>query len=151
MGAFEDWQLWFIAGIAFITLETLIPGFVLAGVGIACLFSALAAYMGMGHGVQGLILFSAVGLFFLTIRPIAMKLLYSSGTDTKTNVAALIGKTAIVTKSIRPHTTEGRVSVEGSSWIGISRDNTSIEQGDITEIVEVSGTTLTVKRKETVQ
>ncbi len=151
MGPFEDWQIWFIAGISFITLETLIPGFVIAGVGIACLFAALGAYVGMGHGLQGLILFTGAGLFFLTIRPIVMKYLYASNSDTRTNTAALIGKIAIVTKPIVPHTTEGRVSVEGSSWIGISLDNTNIEQGEITEIVEVSGTTLTVKRKETVQ
>lgn len=145
---FQNWQLWFIAGISLLSLEALIPGFILAGIGVSCLLSALVAYFGLGAGIQGLILFSGSALFFLTIRPFALKFLYPSTPETRTNAEALIGETAIVVEEINPNTLQGRVSIAGSSWIGISSDNTIINEDTLTEIVSVSGATLTVKRKE---
>jgi len=146
--ALQIWQIWFIAGISLLTLETLIPGFVLAGVGISCLISALASYFGLGPGIQGLILFSGSGLFFITIRPLALKFLYPSKPENQTNAAALIGKTAMVMEMIDPKMKLGRVSTGGSYWIGISSDNTIIEADTLVEIVAISGATLTVKRKD---
>jgi len=148
LDSFQNWELWSIAGISLITLEALVPGFVLAGIGISCLLSALASYLGMGTEVQGLILLSGSGLFFISIRPIALKFLYPSTPETKTNAAALLGKMAIVTERIDPDTQKGRVCAEGSYWIGVSADQTIINEKEITEIVSVTGATLTVKRKE---
>jgi len=143
----EDWQIWFIAGIVLVILEIFIPGFVIAGVGIACLVSALASYLGMGYGIQGLVLISVTMFFFMTIRPIFVKFVYASDRS-KTNVDALIGKTGRVITRIDPHTQRGRVLVDGEDWKGVPEESDTFEKNAQVEIVSVSGTKLIVKRKE---
>lgn len=143
----EDWQLWFIVGIGLVIFETFIPGFVLAGVGIACLVSALASYLGMGYGIQGLILIGVTVLFFATIRPIFVRLVYSSPGNTRTNVDALTGKSGLVMTRIDPVTKKGRVLVDGEDWKGVSEGPDALEQNERVEVVRVSGTKLIVKRK----
>lgn len=148
MDLVEDWQIWIIVGMALVILETFIPGFVIAGVGIACLFSGLAAYWGLGYGIQGLILIGVTMLFFVTIRPVFVKFMYTSPDRTKTNVDALIGKTGRVITRIDSHTRRGRVLVDGEDWKGVPEESDIFEENAQVEIVNVSGTKLIIKRKE---
>ncbi|MFQ5544309.1 MAG: NfeD family protein, partial [Nitrospiria bacterium] len=144
MGLMEDWQTWMTVGVVLIVFETFIPGFVIAGVGIACLVSALASYWGLGYGIQGLSLVGVTLLFFVTIRPVFVKFVYDSSGRTKTNTDALIGKTGRVTTRIDPHAGRGRVLVDGEDWRGVSEEPNIIEKNAAVEVVSVSGTKLIV-------
>jgi membrane protein implicated in regulation of membrane protease activity len=68
------------------------------------------------------------------------------GTDLRTGVDALLGKTGIVTERIGPGGT-GRVKVEGEDWRGASSDATVIEPGTPVTIIQVDGTTLMVEKE----
>lgn len=148
MGLMEDWQIWIILGMALVILEIFIPGFVIAGVGIACLVSGLASYWGLGYGIQGATLIGVTMLFFVTIRPLFVKFVYDSSGRTKTNVDALIGKTGRVTTRIDSRTGRGRVQVDGEDWKGVPEGSDPLEKNTQVEIVSVSGAKLIVKRKE---
>lgn len=69
------------------------------------------------------------------------------GTELRTGVDALLGKTGIVTERIEPHTGTGRVKVEGEDWRGASSDGTVIEPGTRVTIIQVDGTTLMVEKE----
>ena len=63
----------------------------------------------------------------------------------KTNIDTIIGKKAVVKKSITPDE-EGRVKVGYEEWR--ARADEDISEGEHVEIVSVSGVTLTVKKVE---
>ena len=60
----------------------------------------------------------------------------------KTNIEAIIGQTATVTKRITEHDT-GEVRIGGKTWMASS--NTEKEKGSIVKIKEVKGVTLIVE------
>lgn len=67
--------------------------------------------------------------------------------DTKTNVDAIIGKTGIV-KSRIGKDTSGLVKVGNEEWRAISEDSINIEEGEDITVVDVTGVTLIVKKKD---
>lgn len=85
-----------------------------------------------------------IGVFF-GIRPLFLKHFDLSGRGVKTNVDALVGKTAIVSERIDPDTNKGRVIIEGENWRGQSADEAFIEVGEKVTVVRVEGTKLVVR------
>jgi membrane protein implicated in regulation of membrane protease activity len=67
-----------------------------------------------------------------------------NGSDT--NVAALVGKKAIVIKEITPFSF-GRVKVGGEDWAAISENNVIIEEGKVVVVTGWEGVKLIVKEE----
>jgi membrane protein implicated in regulation of membrane protease activity len=68
------------------------------------------------------------------------------GSELRTGVDALLGKTGIVTERIGPGGA-GRVKVDGEDWRGASSDATVIEPGTQVTVIQVDGTTLMVEKE----
>ena len=144
----EMWHIWTIVAIVFFIVEIFTPGFYLACFGVACLVSGLVSYLGVGGKVQ-ILAFSATTLVvFFKIRPLFLHYLHSAGSDTKTNVDALVGKTGLVSERIDPSSAKGRVVVDGEDWRAVPVDENPIEADTKIEVVKVDGTKLLVKPKQ---
>ena len=64
---------------------------------------------------------------------------------TNTNVYSIIGKKALVIKTIDPMHSVGQIKINGEVWTAESEDNQIIEEGSEVEILEIKGVKAIVK------
>ena len=64
---------------------------------------------------------------------------------TNTNVYSIIGKKALVIKTIDPIHSVGQIKLNGEVWTAESEDNQIIEEGSEVEILEIKGVKAIVK------
>jgi membrane protein implicated in regulation of membrane protease activity len=91
----------------------------------------------------GLFLLIAIVLLVFT-RPLAIKKLKVG--KAKTNVDALIGRDALVTKKIVKYG-KGEVKVNGQIWTAISETNDEIGEGIECNVIRIEGVKAVVSRK----
>ena len=102
-------------GVLCIVGEMFTMDFSLACFGVGLFGAALVSFLGLGLGWQ-VAVFIAVSLaLFIGMRPLALKHLYHNSKHVKTNVDALIGRTAVVTAEPDAEGI-GRVQIDGDSW-----------------------------------
>lgn len=107
---------------------------------------ALLAYLLNTPVTIQIILFIVTSLLcIIIIRPITKK--YMRGNIERTNFDRVIGKHALVTKTINIDT-KGEVKVMSTLWLATSVDNSVINQGDYCEVLAVEGAHLVVKKLE---
>lgn len=143
------WQLWLIGAVLLLVFEMFAPsGFVLTCMAIGALLATVTSLLPLGFTVQALV-FAAGTLFAaVSVRPFLVAHLKLKGGEVRTNVAALIGKTGIVTEGIDPIARRGRVLVDGEDWRGATIDDTPLEPGTRVTVIQVEGTTLKVDRED---
>ena len=146
----SEWQIWVVAAALLLVAEMFAPGFWLASVAVGCVAAALAALLPVGLLGQVLVFAaSTVGSLF-GLRPVLVRrFLHARGMEVRTNVEALVGKTAVVTKRIDAVTRVGRVVVEGEDWRGtlLEGGGAAIEPGTRVIVVQVDGSTLVVEKE----
>ena len=140
----EPWHIWVITAIALFVLELLTPGFVLAAFAVGCLASALASATGLGLPLQLLAFSVGTLIAFLGIRPLVLKKLHPGDQGFRSNVDALLGKTARVLQAVDPGSDTGRVNVAGEDWKAVSATGEPIATGSTVMVVEVDGTKVVV-------
>lgn len=142
------WQVWLIGGILLLVFEMFAPsGFFLTCVAIGALLAAVTSLLPLGLTVQALVFAAGTLLSAVSVRPFLLAHLRLKGGEVRTNVAALIGKTGIVTEGIDPIARRGRVLVDGEDWRGTTIDDTSLAPGTRVTVVQVEGTTLKVDKE----
>ncbi len=138
----EAWQIWVLVTLSLFVAEVFHPVFFFAALGTAAAIATVSSFF-VSLELQ-LLVFATSGLVvFFAIRPSVLKYIYSSK-ETKTNISAMEGKTAIVIEDIIPESNQGRVKVGEETWIGISMDSTTIQKGERVVIVKAEGTKLYV-------
>jgi membrane protein implicated in regulation of membrane protease activity len=139
------WHLWIIVAILLFITEVFATGFLLASLGIGCIFSAFAA--AVGFGLKGQLLGFIVGtvIAFFGVRPFFLKYCYRGSSDVRTNVDALIGQTGRVTETISHELNTGRVFAGGDDWKAVAVDGGIVEKGAKVVVEKVEGTKLFVK------
>lgn len=140
---------WIIFGIIFLIIEIItIPlEFLFASIGLACLLTALAAFLAVESLKLQLILFTVFSLIiFLALKPITKKYLYTKK-ELKTNIDNYTGQTAKVIQEINNEKEIGRVSLYGEEWNARSTDNTTIEADTIVIIEKIENMILFVRKK----
>lgn len=107
------------------------------------LIALIAVFFGAPLWLQ-IVLFLAVSLVLLIFtRPAAVR--FMNRKMEPTNVAALIGKTAVVKEKIDNIQETGLAHVQGLDWMARAReDNIVIEKDAVVRIVEVQGVKLIV-------
>ena len=144
----QDWLLWFLLAIGLFVGEMFTAGFWLAclavGAGVAGIVGLIP---GFGFVSEGIAFAAASMASMAALRPRLMHYFQlGPGSELRTGVDALLGKTGIVTERIGPGL-PGRVKVEGEDWRGASSDATVIEPGTQVTIIQVDGTTLMVEKE----
>ena len=90
------------------------------------------------------ILITTILLF--TTKPLVKKLRTKNAE--KTNIDAIIGKTAIVTEKIGCNNSTGAVKLDGKTWSARSKTGIDIDEGVSVTVEEISGVKLIVNIKE---
>ncbi|MDX1776723.1 MAG: NfeD family protein [Desulfobulbales bacterium] len=116
--AFSPSLIWFLAGVVFLVLELLVPGFILIFFTAGSWITAIAALfvdIDLTAQISIFIISSLASLF--TLRKYSLETFKGK---TRENIddnytESKIGKTAVVTKSISPHV-PGEIKVLGSYW-----------------------------------
>jgi membrane protein implicated in regulation of membrane protease activity len=135
-------MIWVVLAALFGLIEALTMGLTtiwFAGGAIAASVAAMAGFSGV---VQIVIFFVVSIILIIFTRPLAKKKL-NVGNE-MTNVDALIGKQALVIKTIEPFTV-GQAKVDGLVWSAIAAgDNKTIVKNSTVTIVGIEGVKLIV-------
>jgi membrane protein implicated in regulation of membrane protease activity len=155
MNSEYTWILWTILGIILIVAEIFTPGFVLLWFGIGALVAAFAGLVGVTSLPLQFLIFAIVSTA-LTAASRTIFVNYFSrektGSDLKTGVDALPGKTGIVVSSSRGALNEGAVKALGSTWTAYPAEGEEpLEAGERVEIERVQGASIYVRRVEAVR
>jgi len=131
------WLLWLIAAGALAIAETLSVDFVLLMIAGGALAGAGVAALGAPVALQfAVFAVSAVGLLTV-VRPMAKRRL-ELPTHERTGLDTLIGRTAVVTRTVDQH--GGRVKLAGEEWSAETFDPTQVlEVGRMVRVMEIRG------------
>lgn len=136
---------WLVLAIVFAAVE-------LATVGLVSIWFAAGAFAALlvavlhGNLILQVIVFLAVSIVLLvSTRSWAKK--YLNSRIQKTNVDSVIGEKTRLTERVSNLDQTGKAVVLGQEWTArAAHDNEIIEQGELVEVVAVSGVKLIVKR-----
>ena len=136
---------WLVLAIVFAAVE-------LATVGLVSIWFAAGAFAALlvavlhGNLILQVIVFLAVSIVLLvSTRSWAKK--YLNSKIQKTNVDSVIGEKTRLTERVSNLDQTGKAVVLGQEWTArAAHDNEIIEQGELVEVVAVSGVKLIVKR-----
>ncbi|MEA1971810.1 MAG: NfeD family protein [Candidatus Cloacimonadota bacterium] len=145
MFGLELWVLWIIVGIIFMIIEIFTPGFYFMSIGAAAILTGLAGFFVNNQLFQIILFIVLCFLFFVFLRKFALQFFLK--VNTETNVMALVGKKAKVTKQISEDE-RGYVKIEGEEWVAISNNNELLEVGDKVKVIKIDGTKVVVQKEK---
>lgn len=139
--------LWFLAGLALVLAEFMMPGVILVFFGIGAWLAALTTWLGLTPGWTSQLLTFAVASLALLIplRRWARLRFFGyvgAGQDPGLNLDDLAGGEVVVTEEI-PAGGAGRVEYKGAAWK--ARSDTHLPTGAPAAIVRAEGITLVVR------
>jgi membrane protein implicated in regulation of membrane protease activity len=139
-----SWLLWTIVAAAFTLGELHTNSLYLAPFAIGAAIAAVLAVLGAGGLVATLAFVAAAMLFFLLLRPIAMRH-RKAVPAIRTGAAALVGQPALVLERIANNEGVGTVRIGGEVWTARAYDEDEvIPAGEHVEVVEIRGATALV-------
>jgi len=138
----SHWAAWMIAAGVLAVGEILTLAFVLGPLAIAAAITAAAAALGLGPIGQLLVFAGASVASLLGIRPIARRH-GRTPAPSRTGIAALPGRQALVLDAIGPNT--GRIKLAGEVWSARALDpDAAFAEGTKVTVVEIDGATAVV-------
>ena len=139
------WHGWLILAIILGIGEMITTGFVLLCFSFGALITAIPAYNGNSFSVQLVVFSISSVVFLLSVRKFFLKMA-NTGEKYESNIAALVGREAIVTKTIE--NSDGRVKIEGEEWSAKEINGNKIEKGTKVIIHSIEGNKVLVSTKE---
>lgn len=137
------WKLWLIIAGLFFVGEIATVGFLIFWFGIGALIAMIVSIF-----TTNIIIQTTVFLISSTILIFATKHFVKKFADVKktnTNVYSIIGKKALVIKTIDPIHSVGQIKLNGEVWTAESDNQQIIEEGTEVEILEIKGVKAIVK------
>jgi len=135
--------MWVALVIIFTLIEVFTLGLATVWFAIAALVMVFLSFLDISLKVQFLIFLSIATVLMIFTRPIAVKKL-KMGKE-KTNVDSLVGKHALVVKTISEFE-RGEAKINGVIWSAMSEDNKEITEGSKCEILRIEGVQLIVRK-----
>lgn len=141
---FDIWHIWLLTAIVCLILEIIVPSFVVFNFGVGALLATIAA--GINLSIEWQIVFFSIGTLtsFFLVRPVMIKWFYKKSDTIKTNIAAMHGRTGLVTETIDNLNNTGRVQLDGDDWKARSLNNEIITKGTPVEIIKTESILLIV-------
>ena len=145
---FNPILIWFIAGLALILAEFLVPGVILVFFGIGAWITVLTTWLGWTTGLTSQLLTFGIGSIVLLVvlrRWFRSRFFGYVGDDhdPAENIDGIAGKCVKVIADIEPGNDNGRVEFKGAPWIADSE--TPIATGQRAIILSVDGIKLKVR------
>lgn len=138
-----EW-IWLGAFIFFAAVELMTFGLTSIWFAIGSLAACVTYLLGGGWIAQIVTFIVVTILVLVLLRPYAVK--YINNKAEKTNVEALVGKTAKVVKTVDNIAATGMVLIDGIEWTARSTNDTVIEEGELVTIVAVEGVKVIVEK-----
>jgi len=142
-GAVPYQWLWVALVIIFAIIEIFTLGLTTVWFAIAAVFMVFISFLKIPLIVQFLIFLVISSLLLVFTRPLVKKK-FKIG-RVKTNVDSLIGKHALVTKTISEFE-RGEAKINGLVWSAKSEDNSEITEGSKCKILRIEGVQLIVRK-----
>jgi len=138
--------IWLAAGVLFLVLESVLPGFVLFFFGLGALVTSLSSWLFQLTLNEQLVIFLVSSLLSLiTLRGFIKRTFLGGLTGSQDDhVIAVGGESVVVTRTIDPPM-EGKVKYSGTFWRAVSEEK--IEEGEIATVISQEGLIMRVKRK----
>lgn len=138
--------VWLAAFVVFVALELVSLGLTTIWFAIGALASEVVYLLGGNLILQILVFFIVSIAVLVLVRPYALK--YFNNKAQKTNVEAIVGKTAKVVETIDNIAATGRVVVDGVEWTARSTEDQTIEEETLVTVKAVQGVKLIVEKKK---
>jgi membrane protein implicated in regulation of membrane protease activity len=142
-GVVPVWWIWVALVIIFSLIEIFTLGLTTVWFAIAAVLMVFLSFLKIPLMVQFLIFLAISTLLLIFTRPLVVKK-FKIGRE-KTNVDSLVGKHALVVKTIGEFE-RGEVKINGLIWSARSEDNTEITEGSKCEILRIEGVQLIVRK-----
>lgn len=136
--------IWLIACGIMLVLEIFTVSFFLFFPGIAAFIAFICAILGASTQAQIIVFISSTILMIAFIRPLVTRIFKTK--DTQMNSQSVIGKNAIVLRTINNINKTGQVKVAGEVWSAISSDDETIEIDTMVIVQSIDGVKLVVKK-----
>jgi membrane protein implicated in regulation of membrane protease activity len=137
--------IWVALVIIFALIEVFTLGLTTVWFALAALVMVFLSFLNIPLAVQVLIFVVISALLLIFTRPLALKK-FKIGRE-KTNVDSLVGKHALVIKSISEFE-KGEAKINGQIWSARTEDGSEIAEGTKCEILRIEGVQLIVRRLE---
>jgi membrane protein implicated in regulation of membrane protease activity len=142
MDGMPDWLIWIIVAGGLAAAETLSLDFVLLMCAGGAAAGAVAAGAGAPTVIQVAVALVAAAALLLLVRPVAKRHLQSGPTH-RTGTDALVGKQAVASTEVGPHS--GLVRLNGADWSARSIGEGHVyPAGTSLRVLEISGATAVV-------
>jgi membrane protein implicated in regulation of membrane protease activity len=140
----DAWVFWILLAVILAAGEMMSVSFFLAPFAVGALLGAIADIAGANAVVTFVVFVVSSGLLLTFARPIARRHLYTPQAS-RTGVAALIGRTAMVTERVDNDAQTGLVKLEGEMWTARALDEDEVfEAGARVHVIEIRGATALV-------
>lgn len=137
------WQVWLIIAGLFFVGEIATVGFLIFWFGIGALIAMLVSFFTSNIIIQTTVFIISSTILIFSTKPFVKK--FADVKKTNTNVYSIIGKRALVIKTIDPIHSVGQIKINGEIWTAESIDNQVIDEGSEVEILEIKGVKTIVK------
>lgn len=137
------WQVWLIIAGLFFVGEIATVGFLIFWFGIGALIAMLVSFFTSNIIIQTTIFIISSTILIFATKPFVKK--FVDVKKTNTNAYSIIGKKALVIKTIDPIHSVGQIKINGEIWTAESIDNQVIDEGSEVEILEIKGVKAIVK------
>jgi membrane protein implicated in regulation of membrane protease activity len=140
----DDWVLWLIAAVVLSGVEIATTTLFVAPFAAGALLAMVAALLGGGIIVSGIVFLVSSALLFGFVRPIARRHLHTPP-SIRTGTAALVGRTATVVEPVGAG--QGCVKIDGEVWSARLYDEDGdavLEPGRRVHVLEIRGATALV-------
>ena len=139
------WIFWLIAAGVFFIVEMATIGFLVFWLGIGALLAMVTSFITDSILIQVIVFVITSTLLLIFTRPLVNKFI-KVPKEVKTNAYSIIGKKAIVVKSINNVEGEGQVKIDGDVWSAKSVNDEEIPKDTEVEIAEIDGVKAVVKK-----
>ena len=137
------WQVWLIIAGLFFVGEIATVGFLIFWFGIGALIAMIVSFFTSNIIIQTTIFVISSTILIFAPKPFVKK--FADVKRTNTNVYSIIGKKALVIKTIDPIHSVGQIKINGEVWTAESENNQVIDEGSEVEILEIKGVKAIVK------
>lgn len=137
------WKLWLIIAGLFFVGEIATVGFLIFWFGIGALIAMIVSIFTTNIIIQTTIFLISSTILIFATKPFVKK--FADVKKTNTNVYSIIGKKALVIKTIDPIHSVGQIKLNGEIWTAESDNQQIIEEGTEVEILEIKGVKAIVK------
>ena len=137
------WQVWLIIAGLFFVGEIATVGFLIFWFGIGALIAMIVSFFTSNIIIQTTIFVISSTILIFATKTFVKK--FADVKKTNTNVYSIIGKKALVIKTIDPIHSVGQIKINGEVWTAESENNQVIDKGSEVEILEIKGVKAIVK------